>query len=355
MRALPAHTLVIVDVSPPLHDPSGRATSYTNQPLVPLPQIAGPSRPRDHQTSGDHPPPASLDQDNLLKAPGWYATPILIGSPYQNHPPYLGSPVLGEVGPSRSPAVRPATRHRPYPQSRPQQWGFHATQRPVRSQPKGKGNETLVNDGFPIPNTRPQGNRLEVCLNDLRRYPSSNTVCKFPTPTTRLRSGTFVELLKHPGMDPRDSRSPSILSQWSPAPQYPTNAILRSTFRRPATAFTQEHRSLVDSTQESEGSMTASHTRPTRLGHQRLQATVTGPCGPAVYLSTLPMGTKPDGPLPNRPKCSPHRLNQNRRAESRTPAAARTPSPRHAAQQVTPHPYPHPENVRQQALCAIND
>ena len=181
-------------------------------------------------------------------------------------------------------------------------------------------------------------------------------VRKLPTPITRPHSGTSMEPPQYPSTDPRYSQSQqavtgtSMPTQWAPVPRYPTNAMVPDTFRRPT--IVEEHRSIVNSTQESEGPMPASHTRPTQLQHQQLQTTVTRSYSSAVCTPTPSMGTSssPDRP---QPKPSPRRVNRNRTPEPPTSTAGRTPSPRHAMQQQVLHPYSRPANVRQYVFLGV--
>jgi len=290
-----------------------------------------------------------------LDSPSWYAAPTPIGSPLRNHSPGSRPPPSGRIGPSHS----PATRHQPYPQSRPQQQGLYANRSPVRGQAKGKSREILppaVNYDLQIPNTPSHDNYLEVCPSALRCCASSNTVCK---PTTRPYNGTSVWSPQHPSTNPRCSQSHQaaaktlIPTQWSPASRYPIDAMALGNFYRPATA--NEHTSPINSARGSRSPMPASHTWPAQPQQQQLQAIVTRSPGPAMYLSTPPMGTNllPDGsprrPLPGQPKRSPRRVNQKRRPESLTPPAPETPSLRNVAQQLVSHPHPCPVDVRQHA------
>ena len=165
-------------------NPSGHATTpyaYNPPAAGPSPQSAGPSHLGGYRTprTTSHPTPPSLGQASPENSPSRYAGPTPIENSCQNHNPGSKFPVLSEVGPSRSPPIYPTTRHQPYPQSRPQQQAMHANHSPVRGQAKGKGREipsTLMNCGFPTPNTPPQGNRLEVCSNAPRYCASSNIV-----------------------------------------------------------------------------------------------------------------------------------------------------------------------------------
>lgn len=289
-----------------------------------------------------------------MKYPSWYTAPTPTGSPRRNR-----SPVLGEVGPSRSPAVHPSTRHQPYPQSRPEQQGLYTIHSPIRGHVKGKNREipsTAMGHDLSTPSTSSLGGCLTVRSSALKYCASSNTVCKPAPPITRLYNRTLVESPQNPSPSPQYSRSQRAAAetltpaQWTPAPRYPIDATVPGKFRRLPAA--QEHIPPINSTRGSQGPIPTSHTRPTHpRTHQQLRAIVTGSCGPAMTLPTPPMGANslPDG-SPRRPladKRSPWRLNQERRPESLTPPTAGTPSPRYPAQQLVPHPYPRPANVRQ--------
>jgi len=346
------------------HSPSSHAASYATQPLAPSPppQIAGPSHLRGYQIPGDttfHSTPTGMGQDNLLSSPSWYAVSTPVGSPHRNHSPGSRPPSSGRIGSLHS----PATRHQPYPQSRPQQQGPHVDHSPVRSKAKGKNREILsvaMSHDLQTPNTPLYGNYLEVCPSAPRYCASSNTVCKPTTPITRPHNGTFSRSPQRPGTDPRCSQSHQavdetlIPTQWSPAPRYPIGSMALGNVYRPATAH--EHMSPINSVRESGGPMPASHTRPTQPQHQQLQVIATGSCSPAMHLSTPSMATNllPDGssrhPLPVQSKRSPWRVNQKRRPELLAPPAPGTPSPRYAVQQLVPHPHPRPVNVRQQVF-----
>ena len=283
-------------------DLSGRATSHVNQPPVtaPPPQTAGPSHTRGYQTPSDanfHPSPAALGQDGLLNPPSWYSAsvPISAGNPYQTYSPGLRFPVSAETGPSRSPAMHPATRYQPYSQSRPQQQRLRHS--PSHGQPKGKG----------------------------REIPSIPIYSGLPTPET-----------------------PSL----TPTPQYSTNITAQDASRQPATA--QVRVSPTDSPQQSEAPQPADSTWPTQLRDQP-QPDVTASSYTAIHLPTPPMGTdlfsggSPSPPLKDKHNRAPRRVNQKGRIEPPGTTVAGTPSPLYAPQQVVSHPYRRPANVSQRA------
>jgi len=189
----PSHRLNCIPS--PNHNPSGRATSHTTQPPAasPPPQIGGRIHPRDHQMPSNttfRPAPASLGQGSLSSSPVRYPVPIPVGGQGQNRSPGRRPLVLDELGPSRSPAVYPVTRHQPYPQSRPQQQGFHMSHSPIHGQAKGKNREilpTAMSYGRLTPNTPSQGNWLEVRPSALGYYALitrlPSLLSRRPTPT----------------------------------------------------------------------------------------------------------------------------------------------------------------------------
>lgn len=357
MRTLSTHLLDVSDASPSSYDPSGRTTPHLNQPPVtrPMSQVAGPSRLGGYQTPSDttsHPAPISLGKDYPLNSPGWYAAPIPIGSPHRNRSPGARHPVLGEVGPSRSPPIYPATRHHPYPQSQSQRQGWDMNYSHVHGQVKGKGREVplmTMDNGLATSDVPSRGDCPEVCPNVLRCCASSDMVCKI-----HIRTPAESPQYQCPSADPRYVRpqqavtETSMPAQWAPAPQYPTDAIVPGTFRRPPTI--REGGSPVNSTP---GPIPVNHARPAHLQHQRMQVIVAGSCGSPVYPLTPPTGINslPGGspclPTLSQPKRSPRRVNRNRTPEPLTPAAARVPSPRYVAQQPVLHPYARPASVRQ--------
>ena len=310
----------------PSHNPYDHATSCASN--FPGPGRLQPTPDSSHlggyQTPGDtvfHPSPVSPGQGGPSNPPGWYAAPTFAESPYQNCGPSSRHPAPGGFGPSRSPVVSPTARHQPYPQSRSNSQGMCMGRSTARGQARGKRLElhlTTTDGAPPTPNTVLLGNHMEVCPNTLRCCAPSNTICKPPTPTTRPHDGAFVELLQYPSADLQYTRSQqavietSMPSQWALAPQYPAYAITPGTFHRPATA--QGHRSPADSTRESGGTMLANH--PWLTQHQQLQPIATGSRGPVMASHTPPVVTdsSPDGSprrLPNQPKRSPRRVNQN--------------------------------------------
>jgi len=302
--------------------------SYANHLPVasPLPHTAGASHLGGYRTLGDtifHPSASNPAQDGPSNPPGWYVTPTPAESSYQNHTPIFRHPAPGEAGPSRSPGIYPTTRHQPYPQSRPHPQGLCVDRSPVRGQSKGKGREiplASTNYAPPTPKTPSWGSRLEVCPNILRCCAPSNTICKPPIPTARPHDGIFVESPQFPSLDLQYSRlqqpvaETPMPTQWASGPQYPTDAMVSDTFRRPATA--QGRRSATRSTRKFEGTILANRTRPTQFQYQQPQPTVAGSWGLAMDVPTPPVDTAPppDGsPLhrpADKPKRSPRRVNQ---------------------------------------------
>lgn len=134
-------------------------------------QVAGPSHLGGYQAPSNATFCPTPGQGYRLDSPDRHAAPIPIGSPHQTGDTGSRPPVLGEVGPSRSPAVYPITRHHPYPQSRPQKQGWGMNPPPAHSQVKGKGREMpliTMDNGLPTPDTPSRGNCLEVRPNMFR-------------------------------------------------------------------------------------------------------------------------------------------------------------------------------------------
>lgn len=307
--------------------------------------------------------PALADpgRDNLQNPPSRYPTPILIRSPNKNHTAGMRPPVLDEVGPSRSPAVYPTARHQPYPQSRPQQHGLRTSPTPVHGKAKGKAcaiPSTVMIHGILTPSPLSPGTRLEVCPSAFGCHTLSNTPHKHATPINQSHDETPAESpVRYPQSPQAMFRIPTPVRS-TQVPQHPIDEVAPENFH--LSTITQENSFHISSTQESEGLMPACHTWNTRPQRPQPQAIVTGFRDPPSYLPTPPMGTNS---LPNR---SPHftPLDQRRRSPRRvhrecrpcsrpvlsdTSGTSRLPTS-HSAARLISHPYPRPENVRQQVF-----